>query len=84
MYTNILFMRDNEATPYLKILSLKGKIATIKALTQYDTGEYYDVMKDFRNDIDSTDRYYEYKDYVLVWNYKYNYIGLYKKLDIVQ
>jgi hypothetical protein len=77
-------MQDNEATQYLKLLSVKGKIATIKALTQYDTGEYYDVMETFKDDLGNNDNYFEYQDYVLVWNYKYNYIGLYRKLDIVK
>lgn len=81
MYTNIIFMQDNKATQYLKLLNT-SKIATVKALTQYDTGEYYDTMKDFKDDISNNDSYFKYQDYVLIWNYRYNYVGLYKKLNI--
>jgi|TARA_Y100000310_G_C20704363_1_gene833728 hypothetical protein len=79
VYGNVIFLQGKEATEPLNIIK-RDADKGIKYLSQWDAGEYNDIIKDYRDEIGTHDETHEGENYVLAYNPKLGHVSLYAKL----
>ena len=80
-YASIVFIQGEEAEEPLNILDIKGHIAVLDYLKQWDNGEYHEL-----NNVSSKgskDDFIKIDDYLISFNFGLGYIGLEKVIEEV-
>lgn len=84
VYGEVVFMQDDEATEALEAIEASGPEAAIEYLSDWDYGDYSEVVNDYRERIGKSDKVFEGDQYVLAWNPGVGYVSLYAKLPADQ
>ena len=79
-YCDIVFCQGDDAVEPLKILDEEGKDAAMDYLSQWDCNEYNDLRSE--PPAGTSDKTYKKDDYIMCYNTRIGYIGLYKIIKV--